>query len=40
MHSQYHRGQCMTRLNDFGGEPKDVDWIIRLWKQKPAARRS
>jgi uncharacterized damage-inducible protein DinB len=35
MHSQHHRGQCMTRLNDLGGEPKDVDWIIWLWKQKP-----
>jgi uncharacterized damage-inducible protein DinB len=38
MHSQHHRGQCMTRLKDFGGEPKDVDWIIWLWKQKPQAR--
>jgi uncharacterized damage-inducible protein DinB len=35
MHTQHHRGQCMTRLKDFGGEPKDVDWIIWLWKQKP-----
>ena len=35
MHSQHHRGQCMTRLKDFGGEPKDVDWLIWLWKQKP-----
>jgi len=38
MHSQHHRGQCMTRLRDFGGEPKNVDWIIWLWKGKPAAR--
>lgn len=38
MHAQHHRGQCMTRLKDFGGEPKDVDWIIWLWKQKPAGR--
>ena len=38
MHSQHHRGQCMTRLKDFGGEPKNVAWIIWLWKQKPAAR--
>jgi uncharacterized damage-inducible protein DinB len=38
MHSQHHRGQLMTRLKDFGGEPKNVDWIIWLWKQKPAAR--
>jgi len=38
MHSQHHRGQLMTRLKDFGGEPKNVDWIIWLWKEKPAAR--
>ncbi|MFI5456248.1 MAG: DinB family protein [Isosphaerales bacterium] len=38
MHSQHHRGQCMTRLKDFGGEPKNVDWIIWLWKQKPQPR--
>jgi uncharacterized damage-inducible protein DinB len=38
MHTQHHRGQCMTRLKDFGGEPKNVDWIIWLWKGKPAAR--
>jgi uncharacterized damage-inducible protein DinB len=38
MHTQHHRGQCMTRLKDFGGEPKNVDWIIWLWKQKPRGR--
>jgi uncharacterized damage-inducible protein DinB len=38
MHSQHHRGQCMTRLKDLGGEPQNVDWIIWLWKQKPQAR--
>jgi uncharacterized damage-inducible protein DinB len=38
MHTQHHRGQCMTRLRDLGGEPKNVDWIIWLWKQKPAGR--
>jgi uncharacterized damage-inducible protein DinB len=38
MHTQHHRGQCMTRLKDFGGEPKNVDWIIWLWKGKPPAR--
>jgi uncharacterized damage-inducible protein DinB len=38
MHTQHHRGQCMTRLRDFGGEPKTVDWIIWLWQQKPRAR--
>jgi uncharacterized damage-inducible protein DinB len=38
MHTQHHRGQCMTRLKDFGGEPKNVDYIIWLWKQKPQGR--
>ena len=38
MHTQHHRGQCMTRLKDFGGEPKNVDWIAWLWKKKPQGR--
>lgn len=38
MHSQHHRGQLMTRLRDLGGEPKNVDWIIWLWKGKPDPR--
>jgi uncharacterized damage-inducible protein DinB len=38
MHTQHHRGQLMTRLRDFGGEPKNVDWIIWLWRGKPQAR--
>jgi uncharacterized damage-inducible protein DinB len=38
MHTQHHRGQLMTRLKDFGGEPKNVDWIIWLWKGKPDGR--
>ena len=38
MHTQHHRGQGMTRLKDFGGQPKNVDWIIWLWQKKPAAR--
>ena len=38
LHTQHHRGQLMTRLKDFGGEPKNVDWIIWLWKQKPHGR--
>lgn len=38
MHTQHHRGQCMTRLRDLGAEPKNVDWIIWLWKQKPEPR--
>src|SRR5262245_1334563 len=38
MHTQHHRGQMMTRLKDFGGEPLNVDWIIWLWKGKPQGR--
>jgi uncharacterized damage-inducible protein DinB len=38
MHTQHHRGQLMTRLKDFGGEPKNVDWIIWLWKGRPHGR--
>jgi uncharacterized damage-inducible protein DinB len=38
MHTQHHRGQLMTRLKDFGGEPRNVDWIIWLWKGKPQGR--
>jgi uncharacterized damage-inducible protein DinB len=38
MHTQHHRGQLMTRLKDFGGEPKNVDWIIWLWKGRPQPR--
>lgn len=38
MHTQHHRGQCMTRLKDFGGQAKNVDWIIWLWQKKPTAR--
>jgi hypothetical protein len=28
----------MTRLKALGGTPRNVDWIIWLWKQKPAGR--
>jgi uncharacterized damage-inducible protein DinB len=38
MHTQHHRGQLMTRLKDLGGEPKNVDWIIWLWKGRPEGR--
>jgi uncharacterized damage-inducible protein DinB len=38
MHTQHHRGQLMTRLKDLGGEPKNVDWIIWLWKGRPEPR--
>jgi uncharacterized damage-inducible protein DinB len=38
LHTQHHRGQCMTRLKAVGGAPKNVDYIIWLWKQKPEGR--
>jgi uncharacterized damage-inducible protein DinB len=38
LHSQHHRGQCMARLRALGAAPKNVDYIIWLWKQKPEPR--
>jgi uncharacterized damage-inducible protein DinB len=38
LHSQHHRGQCMARLKALGAKPKNVDYIIWLWKQKPEPR--
>ncbi len=38
LHSQHHRGQCMTRLKAIGATPKTVDYILWLWKQKPEPR--
>ncbi len=35
MHTQHHRGQCMTVLKQLGGKPRNVDWIVWLWKGKP-----
>jgi len=37
MHTQHHRGQAMTRLKQIGGKPKNVDYIIWLWKGRPGA---
>jgi uncharacterized damage-inducible protein DinB len=38
LHSQHHRGQCMARLRALGAAPKNVDYLIWLWKQKPEPR--
>jgi len=38
LHTQHHRGQNMTRLKALGATPKNVDYIIWLWKQKPEPR--
>jgi uncharacterized damage-inducible protein DinB len=37
MHSQHHRGQNAVRLRELGGQPSDTDYIIWLWKGRPAA---
>lgn len=37
MHSHYHRGQNATRLRELGGEPPMTDYIVWLWKGRPAA---
>lgn len=38
LHSQHHRGQTLTRLKQLGGEAKNVDYIIWLWKGRPEPR--
>ena len=38
LHTQHHRAQNMTRLKTLGAGPKNVDYIIWLWKQKPEGR--
>lgn len=38
LHTQHHRGQNMSRLKVLGASAKNVDYIIWLWKQKPAGR--
>jgi uncharacterized damage-inducible protein DinB len=37
MHSHYHRGQNATRLRELGGAPPLTDFIVWLWKGRPAA---
>ena len=39
MHSHYHRGQNATRLRELGGDPPMTDFIVWLWKGRPAAVR-
>jgi uncharacterized damage-inducible protein DinB len=38
LHTQHHRGQNMTRLKALGATPKNVDYLIWLWKQRPEPR--
>lgn len=37
MHSTHHRGQVAARLRELGGEPPALDYIIWLWRDRPAA---
>lgn len=36
-HSTYHRGQVNTRLREIGGTPPLTDFIVWVWKGRPAA---
>jgi uncharacterized damage-inducible protein DinB len=36
-HSAYHRGQINARLRELGGEPPLVDFIVWIWRGRPAA---
>lgn len=37
MHSAHHRAQVASRLRALGGEPPPIDYIIWLWRDRPAA---
>lgn len=37
MHTQWHRGQNSARLRELGAEPPTIDYIIWMWKGRPAA---
>ena len=36
LHSQHHRGQNAARLRELGGAPENTDYIVWLWKGRPA----
>jgi uncharacterized damage-inducible protein DinB len=36
MHSQHHRGQNAARLRELGATPPTTDFIVWLWKGRPA----
>jgi uncharacterized damage-inducible protein DinB len=36
LHTAHHRGQVMTVLRESGCEPPTIDFIVWLWKQRPA----
>lgn len=36
MHSTYHRAQINTRIRELGSTPPTVDYIVWLWRDRPA----
>lgn len=38
MHSHFHRGQNATRLRELGATPPHSDYIVWLWRGRPAAQ--
>lgn len=38
LHTQHHRGQNMSRLRALGGLPRNVDYLLWLWKRRPKGR--
>ncbi len=36
MHSHFHRGQNATRLRELGATPPHSDYIVWLWRGRPA----
>lgn len=37
MHSAHHRAQVSSRLRQLGGEPPAIDYIVWLWRGRPAS---
>ena len=38
LHSQHHRGQCLASLRALGAAPKNIDYLIWLWRGRPEPR--
>jgi uncharacterized damage-inducible protein DinB len=36
LHTTYHRGQVATRVRELGGEPPTTDFILWIWRGRPA----
>lgn len=38
LHTQHHRGQLMSRLRSFGGDPRSIDYIVWNKQERPEAK--